>query len=279
MSNILHSIDNIVRNPVVHLMEHFAGSNRINNVGYALEEYIKDAFGSTIGWENESDKNERRAEVFSWSGTQNNPPDIIISGGDAIEVKKIQSPRSSLALNSSYPKSKLHADSQLLTQGCRECEVWEVKDIIYAIGYVNQNSLRTLWMVYGDCYAADREIYERMADRLTSGITNTQDIEFSRTRELGRVNRVDPLGITYLRIRGMWGIDNPSLVFNYVHVPDLRNSFNLAVIMREEKYNSFSEEDKNLITENDDIAIRDVRINNPNNPAVLLNTKLITFSI
>ena len=50
-----------------------------------------------------------------------------------------------------------------------------------------------------------------------------QDVEFSETNELGRVNKVDPLGITYLRIRGMWGIENPIKVFNYV-APAEQNS-------------------------------------------------------
>ena len=30
---------------------------------------------------------------------------------------------------------------------------------------------------------------------------------FAETKELGRVNQVDPLGITNLRIRGMWQIE------------------------------------------------------------------------
>lgn len=40
------------------------------------------------------------------------------------------------------------------------------------------------------------------------------NISLTDTRELGKLNKVDPLGITYLRIRGMWGIENPFQVFN-----------------------------------------------------------------
>ncbi len=47
---------------------------------------------------------------------------------------------------------------------------------------------------------------EKIQNKLVIGINELKDIEFSKTRELGRVNKVDPIGITYLRIRGKWGI-------------------------------------------------------------------------
>jgi len=87
------------------------------------------------------------------------------------------------------------------------------------------------------------------------------------------------LGITYLRIRGMWGIENPCSVFDYVHRMNMRNRFNMAVIMRQDKFNSFSNEDQNLINRNDALSVTDVMIRNPNNPAVLFNSKLITYNI
>jgi len=279
MSNILHAINNITQNPVVELMQHFRGRNRINNVGYALEEYIKDAFAGTINCQNESERILTYSNTFSYIGTQNNPPDLIIAGGDAVEVKKIQSARSGLALNSSYPKSKLHSDDPLITNACRECEQWEEKDIIYIVGHTDDRNLLTLWFVYGDCYAADRQIYERIKNTISYGITTIPDVEFAETNELGRVNRVDPLGITYLRIRGMWGIENPCSVFDYVHRMNMRNRFNMAVIMRQDKFNSFSNEDQNLINSNDALSVTDVMIRNPNNPAVLFNSKLITYNI
>src|SRR5699024_11579610 len=62
-----------------------------------------------------------------------------------------------------------------------------------------------LWFVYGDCYCADKSYYERIADTIKDGVSSIPDVDFGETKELGRVNKVDPLGITYLRIRGMWG--------------------------------------------------------------------------
>ena len=188
MSNILHAINNITQNPVVELMQHFRGRNRINNVGYALEEYIKDAFAGTINCQNESERILTYSNTFSYIGTQNNPPDLIIAGGDAVEVKKIQSARSGLALNSSYPKSKLHSDDPLITNACRECEQWEEKDIIYIVGHTDDRNLLTLWFVYGDCYAADRQIYERIKNTISYGITTIPDVEFAETNEIGRAH-------------------------------------------------------------------------------------------
>jgi len=107
------------------------------------------------------------------------------------------------------------------------------------------------------------------------------DVEFSETKELGRVNKVDPLGITYLRIRGMWGIDNPLHVFDYVTNIESESDLTVNAIMLTEKYNSFSIVDKqaveNISSEN--FSIQDIEIKSPNNPAQLLKAKLIKFSM
>ena len=99
MTNILEAIINIVNCPVVDLKNLYTGRNRMNNVGEALEIYVKDAFANTIQEKDEKLKNLRYNELFSWLGNQNNPPDIMIRNGDAIEVKKTQNAQSSIALN------------------------------------------------------------------------------------------------------------------------------------------------------------------------------------
>jgi hypothetical protein len=202
----------------------------------------------------------------------------MIKNGDAIEVKKIQGKNSSIALNSSYPKDKLCSDSSMITSDCRACEDWKEKDMLYVIGVANADKLNSLWFIYGSCYMADKEIYERIKNKISAGVNELADIEFSETNELGRVNRVDPLGITYLRIRGMWHIENPNKVFQYI--PQLKNSdFFLNAIILKEKYESFPEEDrKNLESlENERFSIIDIRIKSPNNPAKMLDAKLITM--
>lgn len=103
MTNILDAIVNIVNHPIISIRNHYTGRNRANNIGEALETFIKDAFAGTITEIDEQRKLQKYTEVFSWLGNQNHPPDIMIRGGDAIEVKKTQSANSDLALNSSYP--------------------------------------------------------------------------------------------------------------------------------------------------------------------------------
>ena len=50
MTDILRAIVNIVKNPIPDLLSHYKSmsNNRINAVGDALEEFIKDAFANTI---------------------------------------------------------------------------------------------------------------------------------------------------------------------------------------------------------------------------------------
>ena len=279
MSNILKAIINIANNPIAQLKDTYSGRNSINNIGEALEAYIQDAFANTISETDPARRNERIAEVFSYLGNQHNPPDIILSGGDAIEVKKIQSKGTAIALNSSYPKNKLHSDDSKITDTCRECEIWNVKDIIYAIGVTDDTNLKHLWLVYGDCYAASRDIYARIGKTIQEGVKEIQDIEFAQTKELGRVNRVDPLGITNLRIRGMWHIDNPLKVYKEYYETDNSEVFSLACIMREDKFHVLDSDDQEAIFNHDEIKITDIKIKNPDNPAKLINAKLITLEV
>lgn len=286
-SNILMAISNIVSDDTFELKSFYESRNRANSMGKALEEYIKDIFGGTKAENNEERRLEILEETFSYMGNQNNPPDSIIRGGDAIEVKKIESYGSSIALNSSYPKAKLYSNSPMITTICRECEKWKEKDIIYVVGVVPKingeegKKLKSLMMVYGEDYAADCSVYEKIKNVIGKGIISIPNVEFSETKELGRVNKVDPLGITYLRIRGMWGIDNPMNVFNYVKQINIENEFELIAIINEGKYLSFPEEERkkfeDLINKVTELEMKDIKIKDPNNPAQLKKAKLITF--
>ena len=279
--NIIDAIINIVKNPILELKEYSISHNRANSMGEALEEYIKDVFSGTLFEKDENKRMEIISEVFSYLGNTNNPPDSILRGGDAIEVKKIENKSSSLALNSSYPKAKLYSNSSMITDACRSCEKWEEKDIIYTIGTCEKNKLTSLIFVYGEDYAAENKIYENVKNKIKLGIETINGLEFSETNEIGRVNRVDPLGITYFRIRGMWGIENPVKVFDYIYERDNTKQFNFLALINEDKYLSFSntKELEDLEKENKNLEIKNVRIKNPNNPAQLKKAKLITFKI
>ena len=281
MSNIIKAFINIVNNPIVELVDYYEGRNRINNAGKALEVYIQDAFAGTI---NEADENVRLgklAETYSYQGNQNNPPDLMLKNSDAIEVKKLQSKKSAIALNSSYPKAKLYADSPMLTKACKECEDWDEKDIIYTIGYTSDRQLNSLWMVYGDCFCASKETYERIKDTISSGINSIPDVEFTETKELGKVKKVDPLGITDLRIRGMWHIDNPNKIFDYLYSYDESKHFQLICLLSKDKYDGLPLEDREAL-ENlgiDGVEVLDVEIKSPDNPVRLVEAKLLVFKV
>lgn len=277
MTNILKALRNIAEYPITDIVALYKSSNRANNMGDALEFYIKDIFCGSHDIQDEYTKNEIYSQNFSYLGNQNNPPDIIIRNGDSIEVKKIESFNSGLALNSSYPKAKLYANSPMITSKCKNCENWSIKDIVYIVGVSQNNKLKALWLVYGNCYAADKEIYERIKNKISNGITELEGVEFSETKELGRVNKVDPLGITYLRIRGMWGIDNPISVFRYITGINRNDNFTVNAIMLNEKYISFPKADRENLEALDGnlLVIKDVKIKSPNNPADLLDAKLI----
>jgi hypothetical protein len=172
----------------------------------------------------------------------------------------------------------------MITNACRNCEdSWKVKDIIYTIGVVPklQNRLKVLWFVYGDCFAADKEVYERIREGICEGINQIVGIEFAETNELARVNKVDPLGITYLRVRGMWGIENPINVYSYLDLDfDEDDNFQMIAVMQENKYLSFPEKTRQELenlTSSKKLKIKDVQIKSPNNPAKLLNSKIIIY--
>lgn len=277
--NIINAIINIVQNPVTQLVDYYQGRNRVNNAGAALEEYVKDIFANSFDM-SEIERMEKQNEVFSYLGNNTNPPDAMLKQGDAIEVKKIETDNAVLALNSSYPKHTLNAASPMISAACKNAEDWQEKDIIYIVGVVNkQNQLRHLCMVYGRDYCASDECYSRIKTIIKNGVEAINGVEFAESKELGRINRVDPLGITYLRVRGMWGIENPWKVFDYIYTRNNEHKFTFMCIINDEKWNSFSNTKDllQLADKNPALTIADVKIKNPDNPARLNNAKLISF--
>jgi hypothetical protein len=281
MSNIIKAFINIVNNHQTNIENLTQGNNRANNMGEGLETYIKDVFANTANETDLQKKLEALEKVYSFQGNKNNPPDLMLKKSDAIEIKKLESKNSAIALNSSYPKAKLYADSPMITKACKACEEWDVKDMLYAVGYVKNSSLKSLWLVYGDCFCADKETYERIKDTISSGINGIADVEFTETKELGKVKKVDPLGITDLRIRGMWHIENPNKTFNYIYEYDESKEFQLICLMKREKYDGLPLADREALEslDIDGVEVLDVRVKNPDNPVKLMEAKLLVFKI
>jgi len=285
MTDILQAITTLVNHPLPNLLDHYRSKsqNRINAVGDALEAYIKDIFANTINEADPECTTNKYNQVFSWQGRQNNPPDLIIRGGDAIEVKKIGTIGSQIALNSSFPKAKLFANDPMISADCRKCEAWIEKDLVYAIGVTKDKKLNLLWLIYGDCYAASQDYYTRIKKIIATGISGIEDVDFSQTKELGRVNQVDPLEITYLRIRGMWGIKNPLDVYNYLNLYDSKATFQVIAIMKETKYLSLPIVSRNtlesLVNSNRDLSVNLQNIKSPDNPEQVIPARIINYKI
>ena len=78
----------------------------------------------------------------------------------------------------------------------------------------------------------------------------------------------------------MWHIKNPINVFNDVIKIDLKKNFTMNAIMLDNKYKSFDINDRNYIEnlKNEDLLIKNIMIQSPDNPANLLNAKLISYA-
>lgn len=252
--------------------------NRANSQGDSLEYFVMDAFsGEGFKYDRKDEKLECYRKYFSYTGNANNPPDFIIEGGPSVEVKKLQKRNlSSIPLNSSYPKDYLYVTDTKITKECKSCEDhlggWTKKENIYVVGNLNHNRIHTLWMIYGDCISASKETYERVGKIIKNSIDEISEIEFSPTKELGRVNNVDPLGITYLRMRGMWHIEHPNKVY-YKYVGPQKNDkyTKIYILMKRNTYESLTPKPdfRDFISEGK-ISINEIEIANPNNPMKLI---------
>ena len=133
-------------------------------MGDALEFYIKDILCGSLDEIDLQEKNEIYEKYFSYFGNQNNPPDFIIKNGDAIEVKKIESFKNSLALNSSPPKDRLRSKDIRINKDCRKCDGgdWKEKELFYVIGNVKRGIIKYLFFIQGTCYAANHEVYDKI---------------------------------------------------------------------------------------------------------------------
>jgi len=151
---------------------------------------------------------------------------------------------------------------------------WKEKDLIYAVGHIQQNKIKVLTFVYGDCYVADTEHYKEIRHRLIDNIGKL-NFPFSHTKEIARINKLDPLGITNLRVRGMWTLKLPIKVFSNIMHPDL-NLVSVFALMKKEKYESFDSGIRGSVEK--ELNVKDIMIRNPNKPTVLMDVKLISFS-
>lgn len=299
MSNILNAITNIIIHRQAFAGAPNGGGNRMNANGASLEGFVKDAFAGTFGMPG---GNQRWVNTcFSYLGSANYPPDIILTGGDAIEVKK-ENNLGPLQMNSSCPIDKLYHSNPKISDTAKDCDGgnWQSKDILYVIGTepLAQLGPKKIWMIYGDCLSPNEQVFRNLEREIKTAVETIPNYNWIQTNELARAQDVDPLGTTDLRVRAMWMLDHPNVLFqhcvslciqqnggNYAN-PQIftynRNaSFQMYVLMTLSKFNSFPHADiQSIISRKcNNLLIEDVAIANPDNPAVALKCKLICYSI
>lgn len=280
MANTIQAIINLVTEPQLQLVDYYNSRHRANSEGASLEEYIKDLYAGTLNEQNEEKRINIINNVFSYVGNDSNPPDAMLRGGDAIEVKKVETPKADIQLNSSYPKCQIESTSSMITNACKSAEQGDwTKDLLYVIGQVKDKRLKSIFMVYGADYAASDDTYLGVKQDIKKWIENMSAVEFEETEELGRINMIDSLGITKLRVRGMWILQNPWKVFSYVTTLDTSKKFEFCAIINEMKYKSFPEhaELEHLVSLINTLEIQDIKIKNPNDSKLDIKAKMIRF--
>lgn len=300
MSNVIKAIINIITHRQAFNVAPVAGNaNRMNARGITLEHFVRDAFAGTFG---NPGGNQRWANTcFSYLGGGNTPPDMILLGSDAIEVKK-ENGVGQLQLNSSYPMDKLYHNNPKLSKDATNCDGgnWVSKDILYVIGTDPQAQLgpKKLWMIYGDCLSANPQVFQAIENDITCAVQSIPNYNWVQTNELAKAVNVDPLGTADLRVRAMWLLQHPNVLFqncitsciqqnggNYAN-PQIftfnkNASFQMYALMKLSKFNSLPQADiqniSNMVGNN--LLLEDVTIADPNNPAVAIDCKLICYSI
>jgi hypothetical protein len=243
--------------------------NRMNSQGEMLELFVKDLFSGSYLIKNWEEKEKNWNNYFSYLGSNSLPPDFITRDGIAIEVKKSQK-ISTIHFNSSYPK-KYYPDKEKKIN----------LDTVYIAGTLSKkNDLEMLWFVCGDCLFARNDIYSSKREKLKEYIGSSENNNKQKTtKELGRYNKIDPLGITDLRIRGMYQVKHPRKVFDYL-LEDIQlenNKVNCFALVLENKWESFSPKLKSQIEKLTDLTIKKVSIKDPDNPQQRVSAMFIYF--
>ena len=143
--------------------------------------------------------------------------------------------------------------------------------MIYAIGVVKDNKLRSILLFYGEDYCANSEVYEKAQKIVKDAVADisTLDIDTS-TNELGKIVNVDVLNRAYMRVRGMWLMKNPFKVFLSKDEIDKakEGEFSLIAILNERMLNelgNFAELESFAENSNGKMKIDDIEILDPNN--------------
>jgi hypothetical protein len=236
MANILRAL--------IHIAQNGLGIPTIRDTSSSsdsLELYVQAAFAESLS--SPDDFKSRVDTAISYQGGKNYSPDLVLTSGDAIEVKKLKKMASEIPFNSSRPKQRLKPDDSHLKKDYQSL-FQEEKDMCYVIGITgNTQTIDKLWFVYGDCYFANSAIYDDLFNRTQNAIREaSKDLSLTESKELARFKEIDVLNITNLRVRPMWSIKNP-MQFFHQELRELNlHKANVVCVMRESKFMSLQED-------------------------------------
>lgn len=290
MSNILDAIMNIINDGTFEARRTKDTENSINRVGDSLEEYIKDAFSNSFKLENE-DRDKAMQQSILYHGNSSNPPDIITSGDDGIviEVKKSDSYRSGLQLNSSMPHSTFNSQDSRITKECKALLGDKEWDMLYVVGSFvkKKKQIRHLAMVYGSVYCAETSKYQhvdlfvrnKVREIESWLIENIPTARFdTESNELGKLKGIDPRGFCDLRIRGMYTYTSPYVVFNQ-EFSSRKDIFDLFVVIPDDIFQKFKNKEEFLefVKNNEDISIKEVNYPDPNDNEKVISCQKVIY--
>jgi len=237
-----------------------SSSNSANAEGDALEYFVKDMFDpefKAISRSSKGSKKKEYARYLSWDGNTRNFPDFFVRGGVGVETKKVSDANaSSIALNSSYPKISVTPTTQNVIKDISKIdEVWEEKQIVYAVGHVptptkrvdpDVNRVMSLWFFYGNTVFPSESSYLLTIKRVREALQGSQLKMKEDSQEVARLIDIDPGKHTDMRIRGMYDIDHPQRMFAGHYEKTIatfpKDSSHVFLVIRKSDYDALGEQ-------------------------------------
>lgn len=251
-------------------------------------DFVKNLFADSFGL-SPYEQRDRHREIFSFVSNNAEIPDFMLRGGDVVEIKTVRLKSGEydpvkcnpIEFNTVFPRQKLFFDDPLVTDECRNAESWYEKDVVYVIGALKRRQLIYLCMIYGVDYCAGEKYYSGLNYELKKLIAKIRAVRFPYTRELARIGTVDPTGATYLKLYGMWHVENPWSFFRYVCRPNLNANFSFMCIINREKFHQLDNGRKLFAwaKDCDGLRLAKIRVKNPDAPDTFRDALLIRYEI
>tara|TARA_Y100001936_G_C16048845_1_gene656432 strand:- start:1108 stop:1971 length:864 start_codon:yes stop_codon:yes gene_type:complete len=281
-TNVIKSFINIVQSDLTSYESSINPyKNRIQIQGERFEVFIKNSFANTFQISDVSKVEQIYSEFFIHQGSANHPPDLIIRNGDSIEMKKNESKLSSnIALNSSWPRTKLYSYDEKLTKKVSNLIPKGGIDNLYAVGtYNKKNILNQLLYFYGDCFYKNTNFYRDKYSQIQKKLSEF-DLNKKSSKELGGISNFDEIDRSSLRIRGMFQAKNPMIIDTIKNLLPSSQNFQMILIMRESKYQTINNLDKTELENLNSqyIIIKNIDLIDPDNSKKHLDVKIIIYT-